>query len=525
MKLLSALICVFGILNSNAQSSFPLTGYTAGQTWTSNGYAYSTTQNGTTMTAKVTQSASAGWFNLTGANSPNYATYSPGSCGSISGLYLATNRTSVTPVVSLELSFSPAVCGPLTFTIADLNGANASFRDDVTISAYDQNNVAIALTTAMVNNNGSGSCNGGAYGANYTHTSGNSLKVVGCSYDDCSLDYFSIYSSTKMISRITIDYASGNKDWNGTTISDPALQYIIVNNIRAWTPVINITPDCFTDPVALNGSIVSPFPPNTSPWGIPNASYPSVASGSQPSAPTYSWTGTAGTINSPSSLSTTVSGLTSSGGTFTLTRQNNRGCVATKSVTINSASCDVLPVGLTFFDGSCSDDKRTLKWTTESESNNDYFSIEQSIDGEHFSQIGIVNGAGNSTSTLDYEFVIPESKGDYFRLRQVDFDGVNAITDVINVLCNVSDEEIIAFPNPFKDELTINLNGLANDEITIILSDLNGKIVYFEKLERVKNSIQLKFEIMNLSGGIYFVEIRNSENNLLMQKSKVVKLT
>lgn len=524
MKLLTILAMVFCITKLYCQSSFSFSGYSAGQTWTSNAYAFSTTVNGTTMTAKVTQSASAGWFNLTGANSPNYATYSPGSCGSITGLYLATNRSTVTPVVSLELSFSPAVCGPLTFTIADLNGANSSFRDDVTITAYDQNNVVIPMATAMVNNNGSGSCNGGAYGANYTHLSGNSLKVVGCSYDDCALDYFSIYSSTKMISRITIDYASGNKDWNGTTISDPALQYIIINNVRAWTPVISITPDCLADPVLLSGAIVSPFPPNSSPWGIPNASYPSVPSGAQPSAPTYSWTGTAGTINSPSSLSTTVSGLTASGGTFTLTRQNNRGCVTTRSVTINSSTCDVLPVGLLDLEGECLNEKRILKWATASESNNDYFIVEQSSDGIYFNQIGTVDGAGNSTTLLNYEFDISNEKGNYFRLRQVDFNGVFAVTDAISIDCDADNEDVVFYPNPFNDELTIEFMSGENEEIIIYLYDVNGKIVLTKEIERTKKTVHFNEGLSELSKGVYFVEIRNLENSKLIQKAKVVKL-
>ena len=264
-------ISVILLFSSNlfCQSVFDFVGYTAGQTFTTNAYSFTKTVNGTTMTARVTQSANPGWFNLTGAMSPNNATYAPGACGSFTGLFLASNRATTAPVTTLELSFSPPVCGPVNFNIADINGANSSFRDDVTISAFDQSNAAIALTTAMVNNNGSGNCNGGNYGT-YTHTTGNSLKIVGCSYDDCARDYFTIHSSSRMISRITIEYGSGNRDWNGNSISNPDLQYIIISSIRAYTPVINITQNCGVNPVTLTGTVAAPtvFPPSTTPWGV-----------------------------------------------------------------------------------------------------------------------------------------------------------------------------------------------------------------------------------------------------------------
>jgi hypothetical protein len=460
--LLLLINCSFGI----AQSTFPFTGYTAGQTFTTNGYSFTNTQNGTTMTARVTQSANPGWFNLTGGLSPNNATYAPGACGSFTGLFLATNRPSTAPVVTLETSFSPAVCGPVTFTIADLNGANASFRDDVTISAFDQNNVAIPLTTTMVNNGGGGTCNGGAYGASYTHLVGNSLKIVGCSYDDCALDYFNIYSSTKMISRITIAYGSGNADWNGTAIVDPALQYIIISPIRAYTPVLTITPNCATNPITLTGALTSPFPPNVNPWGVP-AGYPSLPAGSQPTAPTYLWTGTAGTINSATTLVTTVSGLTPSGGTFTLTGQNNRGCVTSRSMLINSTICSTLPIELNDFLGISKTKFNDLKWSTNSESNNDFFTLENSVDGIEWKRVTQINGAGTSNSKLNYQYNdydFTQNMINYYRLTQTDFDGIKR---------NVG--EIVAIDNRIKSKVIVRITNILGQ---VVSEDEKGIVIY-----------------------------------------------
>lgn len=503
-----------------AQSTFTFSGYSAGQTWTSNGYAFTNVQNGTTMTAKVTSTGTPGFFNLTGANSPNYATYSPGACSPITGLYLATNRPNTTSVVSLEASFSPAVCGPLTFTIADLNGANASFRDDVTITAFDQNNVAIPLTTAMVTNNGAGSCSGNSAGYVPVAVSGSGIKVIGCSYDDCYLDYFTIYSSTKMISRIVIDYASGNKDYNNTTISDPALQYIIISNIRAYTPVLTITPTCGTNPILLTTTVSSPFPPSTSSWGVP-ASYPALPAGAQPGAPTYSWMGTAGTINSPSSQNTTVSGLTAAGGTFTVTGQNNRGCVATKSITLNSSVCATLPIELTSFNGSCSEDVSELKWTTATELNNDYFLLEQSLNGVDFETVANINGAGTSYTEMNYSVRVSADKGSYYRLKQVDFDGHSDQTDVIYVACTRPDVEV--FPNPFENNVVVKLDKSATRKPLIKIRDLNGKEVFMLIIDE-KNQTEVVLDLKSLNSGMYIVEISDAESFEIVSNTKITKL-
>lgn len=503
-----------------AQSTFSFAGYSAGQTWTSNGYAFTNVQNGTTMTAKVSSTGTPGWFNLTGANSPNYASYAPGACSSFTGLFLATNRPNTTSVVSLEASFSPAVCGPLTFTIADLNGANASFRDDVTITAFDQNNVAIPLTTAMVTNNGSGSCAGNPAGYTPVALSGSGVKVIGCSYDDCFLDYFTIYSSTKMISRIVIDYASGNKDYNNTTITDPALQYIIISNIRAYTPVLTITPNCGTNPILLSTSVTSAFPPNTSPWGVP-ASYPALPAGAQPGAPTYSWTGTAGTINSPSSQNTTISGLTAAGGTFTVTGQNNRGCIATKSITLNSTVCVTLPIEMTSFYGTCADNMSELKWSTASEINNDYFLLEQSKNGVDFVTVAQVDGAGTSNSEVNYQTRVSADNGSYYRLKQVDFDGHSEQTDVIYVTCKTP--EVSVFPNPFENTIVVKLDKKETRSPAIKIRDLNGKEVFMLSMDNT-NLTEIVLDLKELKSGMYILEVSDSQTMELLSIAKINKL-
>lgn len=525
--MLRKILCILYVVqcfNFYTQSIFTFAGYSAGQTFTTNGYTYTNTQNGTTMSVKVTQSTNPGWFNLTGANSPNYSTtYNPGGCSVLPGLYLATDRTSTAISVSVDMSFAPAVCGPVTFTIADINGANASFRDDVTLTAYDQNGVAIPLTTGMVTNNGAASCAGNPAGYLPVSTVGNSLKVIGCSYDDCYLDYFTIYSNTKMISRITLDYGSGSKDYNNTSISNPSLQYIILSNIRAYTPSLAVSANCAVNPVNLTGAISTVFPPTTSPFGVP-AGYPAVSYSPAVTATTYNWTGTAGTITTPNTINTTVSGLTGSGGTFTLTAQNNKGCSTSKSMILTSSSCAVLPAELDYFTGTCQEYMRVLNWSTLTEENTDYFIIEQSTDGIKFAPIQLLDAAGISQMPLRYSCEVAMDKGNYFRLNLVDRNGDIKLLDELYLPNCAGLSSISVSPNPFQDHLVVSNGSSFSTTISYELQQLDGQVVAQAENRFIPENGSLALDCSHLPEGYYVLRISDCLGNVLFT-SKYVKLT
>jgi hypothetical protein len=101
-----------------------------------------------------------------------------------------------------------------------------------------------------------------------------------------------------------------------------------------------------------------------------------------------------------------------------------------------STSCDVLlPISLLSFTATSLGSVVVLDWTTASETDNDYFTVERSADGSHFIPVLRIPGAGNSITTLDYTSVddgpLPDLS--YYRLRQTDLDGTSAISQVVAV--------------------------------------------------------------------------------------------
>jgi len=94
-----------------------------------------------------------------------------------------------------------------------------------------------------------------------------------------------------------------------------------------------------------------------------------------------------------------------------------------------------LPVELTSFSGVTERNVNHLTWTTASETNCANFDLEQSPDGINFTNIGTVQGAGNSTTTNTYTYIDehPFIGTTYYRLKQSDFDGSYEYSTVISV--------------------------------------------------------------------------------------------
>lgn len=97
--------------------------------------------------------------------------------------------------------------------------------------------------------------------------------------------------------------------------------------------------------------------------------------------------------------------------------------------------CGGLPIELSSFSGSSEGSRNRLKWSTSTEKNNDFFTVERSTDGSHWTDIAVTDGAGTSTSHREYEAFdnAPEQLINYYRLRQTDFDRTEKRFRIISI--------------------------------------------------------------------------------------------
>ena len=121
-----------------------------------------------------------------------------------------------------------------------------------------------------------------------------------------------------------------------------------------------------------------------------------------------------------------------------------------------------LPIELVSFGATCEEEGVLLAWSTASELNNDHFTIERSSDVEHWEEVGIVPGAGNSFSLLHYSLVdeAPMSGIAYYRLKQTDLDGTFEHSDMVPAQCAKGNTlNALLYPNPTLEDITLEIPG------------------------------------------------------------------
>jgi hypothetical protein len=168
--------------------------------------------------------------------------------------------------------------------------------------------------------------------------------------------------------------------------------------------------------------------------------------------------------------------------------------------TCNSSAQDPLPIELLYFDVKQDGTETRLTWSTASEINNDFFTIERTVDGVHFDVIGTIQGAGNSTSVLNYSIdVSPLNTISYYRLKQTDYDGKSSYSNLIMVSLD-KNLDFILYPNPTHG--LINLQVSSND-LSVIICDIYGRTVYSQMF--------LQKNIVDLTGvlpvGVYTINV------------------
>jgi hypothetical protein len=177
-----------------------------------------------------------------------------------------------------------------------------------------------------------------------------------------------------------------------------------------------------------------------------------------------------------------------------------------------------LPVDLVKFSGKNEGSVNKLWWSTSSEINNDYFVIEEFIDGE-FREIGRVKGAGNSNSERKYEFyddwvMNPTS---YYKLKQVDFDGKFKHSDIVSINKPLTFKQNV-YPNPAIDAVNVLL-GYDVESASVIVRDLLGKEVKAMMLEI--NGASFIMDVTDLSNGMYTIQIYDFMGEEIL-KDKIV---
>lgn len=177
-----------------------------------------------------------------------------------------------------------------------------------------------------------------------------------------------------------------------------------------------------------------------------------------------------------------------------------------------------LPISLESFGGSVEGGDAYLKWTTVSELNNDFFTLERSWNGKSFLPVGDnIKGAGTTKVRQHYEVVdsfVPYGKI-YYRLKQTDFDGQYTYSSVIMLENKPKELKLEVVPNPLAQGKELKLRVTSAEPIDfasahISAFDLAGKKIDIATDSDDSGQIVLRFN-HDQATGIYVVFLRSAQ--------------
>jgi hypothetical protein len=176
----------------------------------------------------------------------------------------------------------------------------------------------------------------------------------------------------------------------------------------------------------------------------------------------------------------------------------------------------VTPVKLVNFAASVSDKIIVLSWKTVTESNADYFSVQQAHDGKDFSEIGRVKAVGNSDDERLYSFTVSSPGADrqfiYFRLVTVDLDKKQQYSPIIlhRQQLKQGNGKLITklFPNPARngDHLQLSYDSDKTGTMQVSVYDVTGKLVRSISMAAVEGVNHTHLPLPKLNAGKYTLQ-------------------
>jgi len=175
---------------------------------------------------------------------------------------------------------------------------------------------------------------------------------------------------------------------------------------------------------------------------------------------------------------------------------------------LNLIITDPLPVELLSFTGRKVQNGNLLEWITASEENNEGFEVQESEDGVNWKIIGWVEGQGTTAELNNYEFLdrITFIGNNYYRLKQLDFDGAFEFSNIINLKNEGEGVVVQVLPNPSPGDVNVTVLNPNKEKMSITLYDSAGLLIWQSDLIRDLDVWKKEFNLVQKE--VYFISVQ-----------------
>jgi hypothetical protein len=173
----------------------------------------------------------------------------------------------------------------------------------------------------------------------------------------------------------------------------------------------------------------------------------------------------------------------------------------------SSTSLNPLPVTMMNFEAIPAGQQIEVKWSTMSEIDNDYFTVQKSIDGKNWLNIGTVDGNVNA-GINNYMFMdlAPVKGMQYYRLIQTDINGQTSLSEIVkvNIAASVTGTTVTVFPNPVVNLVSVTLSEPSSDAGITVFNSMGLKVL---ELNHQSGHI-FNVDMTTFERGIYTIEVK-----------------
>ncbi|GGA83889.1 T9SS type A sorting domain-containing protein [Puia dinghuensis] len=196
------------------------------------------------------------------------------------------------------------------------------------------------------------------------------------------------------------------------------------------------------------------------------------------------------------------------------------GACANVNAQTAQASTGATPALLLSFDGQVNNGSASLNWVMENETNSKWFVIERAGEMGGYDSISVIYGINNANTT-SYTFTDEHmlSGNNYYRLREVDLEGVVRYSKVITLYKNTTEAvapKMSLYPNPAATTLNFSVESTTPQEVIVQVYNLAGVVLFTTQQQLSIGINQQTIALSGLKNGNYFLKVINREGSLQM---------
>jgi hypothetical protein len=159
--------------------------------------------------------------------------------------------------------------------------------------------------------------------------------------------------------------------------------------------------------------------------------------------------------------------------------------------------------------------KNRVDWSTESELKSDKFELERSADGRNFTYLATIKAKGEA-SNYSYVDISPVTGVNYYRLKMIDAAGAVATSKVVTATVKQGAFTVEAYPNPVSEQLTVQVYGGSDQNATVSITDVTGKVMKVVSVVNGKAEVNMN----GLASGVYLVKYTDNNHNQTIKVNK-----